>query len=146
MAVYFQDDFTTLYNADCREILPSLSDIDCVVTDPPYELGFMGKDWDRSGISFQPETWRRVLAACKPGAHLLAFGGSRTHHRLMCAIEDAGWEIRDTVMWVYGQGFPKSHNVSLFIDKIKGYPDRGHRIAVASRHHPDGTLEPNAEL
>jgi site-specific DNA-methyltransferase (adenine-specific) len=83
--------------------------VDSIVTDPPYGLTFMGKDWDRGvpGAHF----WTEARRVAKPGAHLLAFGGTRTFHRLACAIEDAGWEIRDTVMWVYGSGFPKSHNL-----------------------------------
>lgn len=80
------------------------------VTDPPYELGFMGKKWDSTGIAFQPETWRLVLDALPPGGHLVAFGGTRTFHRMAVAIEDAGFELRDTLMWLYGTGFPKSHN------------------------------------
>lgn len=88
--------------------------------DPPYELGFMGKSWDSTGIAFQPETWAEVLRVCKPGAHLMAFGGSRTFHRLVCAVEDAGWEVRDVLMWVYGSGFPKSLDVSKAIDKAAG--------------------------
>jgi len=88
------------------------------VTDPPYGLAFMGKDWDHGvpGVPF----WRAVLRVLKPGGHLLAFGGTRTHHRLVSAIEDAGWEIRDTIMWVYGSGFPKSLDVSKAIDKAAG--------------------------
>jgi site-specific DNA-methyltransferase (adenine-specific) len=84
--------------------------VDSIVTDPPYGLSFMGRDWDHGvpGEAF----WREALRVAKPGAHLLAFGGSRTYHRLACAIEDAGWEIRDCIMWVYGSGFPKSHNLS----------------------------------
>jgi len=91
-----------------------------VLCDPPYELGFMGKGWDKSGVAFQPETWARIASWCLPGAWLLAFGGTRTFHRLACAIEDAGWEIRDTLMWVYGSGFPKSLDVSKAIDKAAG--------------------------
>lgn len=90
------------------------------VTDPPYELGFMNRQWDDSGIAFDVGLWEEVKRVLKPGAHLLAFGGSRTHHRMMVAIEDAGFEIRDTLMWVYGGGFPKSLNVSKAIDKQKG--------------------------
>jgi site-specific DNA-methyltransferase (adenine-specific) len=92
--------------------------IDAVVTDPPYGLDFMGKDWDHGipGKLF----WRMALRVAKPGAHLLAFGGTRTFHRLTCAIEDAGWEIRDCLMWVYGSGFPKSLDVSKAIDKAAG--------------------------
>lgn len=161
--------------------------IDAIVTDPPYGLEFMGKEWDsfarqrpykprseegygnkgvlthygRGGTSEQRETYRRrsnnaaqdwhhrwaveALRVAKPGAHLLAFGGTRTFHRLACAVEDAGWEIRDTMGWLYGSGFPKSKNVALAIDKGEGMPDRGHRIAHASRVHPDGTPEPPGE-
>ncbi|WP_333679935.1 DNA methyltransferase [Dyella sp.] len=103
----------TIHVGDCRDVLRTLPEAwaDSIVTDPPYELGFMGKEWDSSGVAFDPETWRAALRAAKPGAHLLAFGGTRTFHRMMCAIEDAGWEIRDTLMWMYGSGFPKSKNL-----------------------------------
>jgi site-specific DNA-methyltransferase (adenine-specific) len=92
--------------------------VDAIVSDPPYGLSFMGKGWDHGvpGVEF----WAEALRVAKPGAHLLAFGGTRTYHRLACAIEDAGWEIRDCVMWVYGSGFPKSHDVSKAIDKAAG--------------------------
>ena len=94
---YYSDGERTIYCGDCRKILPSLSGATSVVTDPPYELGFMGKAWDSQGVSFQPETWQLVSEACKPGTMMLAFGGTRTWHRLACAIEDAGWEMRDTL-------------------------------------------------
>jgi site-specific DNA-methyltransferase (adenine-specific) len=84
--------------------------VDAIVTDPPYELGFMGKKWDASGVANDPATWALALDVLKPGGHLIAFGGTRTHHRVMCAIEDAGFELRDVLMWVYGSGFPKSKN------------------------------------
>jgi site-specific DNA-methyltransferase (adenine-specific) len=89
-----------------------------VVTDPPYGLSFMGRDWDHGvpGKIF----WEEILRVAKPGAFLLAFGGTRTHHRLMVAIEDAGWEIRDCLMWLYGSGFPKSYDISKGIDKVAG--------------------------
>ena len=87
---------------------------DSIVTDPPYGLSFMGKDWDH-GVPGS-EFWQLALAVTKPGGHLLAFGGTRTYHRLACAIEDAGWEIRDCIMWVYGSGFPKSMDVAKAID------------------------------
>lgn len=147
--------------------------IDAIVTDPPYGLtsitkrfgkensapsqygkdgsfarlskGFMGKEWDGSGIEYNVEAWRKCFDVLKDGGYLLAFGGTRTFHRIACAIEDAGFEIRDTIMWLYGSGFPKSHNISLSVDKKLGEENRGHRIAVANRHHPDGTLEPNGE-
>ena len=101
--------------------LPAAS-VDAVVCDPPYGLSFMGKDWDHGvpGVAF----WSAALRVAKPGAHLLAFGGTRTFHRLAVAIEDAGWEIRDTVMWVYGSGFPKSHDVGKGIDKVNGETGR----------------------
>ena len=120
MKPYYQNQLTTIYHTDCRELLPSLSGISAVVTDPPYELGFMGKSWDSKGVSFQPETWQIIQSACLPGAPLLSFGGSRTQHRIACAIEDAGWEIRDTLMYVYGSGFPKSLDISKAIDKQFG--------------------------
>src|SRR6516162_686035 len=94
--------------------------VDAVVTDPPYELAFMGRTWDASGIAFNADTWALCLRALKPGGHLLAFGGTRTWHRLTCAIEDAGFEIRDSIAWLYGSGFPKSLDVSKAIDKAAG--------------------------
>jgi site-specific DNA-methyltransferase (adenine-specific) len=99
--------------------LPDAS-VDAVVCDPPYELGFMGKAWDASGIAYDVEVWRQALRVLKPGGHLLAFSGSRTYHRMTCAIEDAGFEIRDQIMWVYGSGFPKSLDVSKAIDRAAG--------------------------
>jgi hypothetical protein len=105
---------------DCREVMATFDaeSVDSIVSDPPYGLSFMGKGWDHGvpGVEF----WTEALRVAKPGAHLLAFGGTRTYHRLACAIEDAGWEIRDCVMWVYGSGFPKSHDVSKAIDKAAG--------------------------
>lgn len=111
-----------IYNGnmlDMREVIEDGS-IDSIVTDPPYELNFMGKGWDNSGIAFQSDTWRRCFDALKSGGYLLAFGGSRTFHRIAVAIEDAGFEIRDTIMWLYGSGFPKSMNIGLAIDKKNG--------------------------
>lgn len=105
---------TLLLNGDCVETLRTWfadNHFDSVVTDPPYELGFMGKAWDKSGVAFDPVTWREVLRVMKPGAHLLAFGGTRTYHRMVCAIEDAGFEIRDQIQWIYGSGFPKASNL-----------------------------------
>jgi len=114
-----QDTLTSIYHGDCLDILPQLPYVvDAVVTDPPYGLEFMGKDWDHGvpGVVF----WEAIMGVMKPGAHLLAFGGTRTHHRLTVAIEDAGFEIRDCLMWVYGSGFPKSLDVSKAIDKAAG--------------------------
>lgn len=129
----------SLHRGDCLAILPTLptESVDACVTDPPYDLtakkkcgsgpksdnpnspagrarittGFMGKSWDGTGIAFNPATWREVYRVLKPGAYLVAFGGTRTYHRMVCAIEDAGFEIRDQLAWVYGSGFPKSHNL-----------------------------------
>lgn len=110
----------TIIQGDSRERLKELPDnsVDAVVTDPPYGLKFMGKAWDYDVPS--TELWAECLRVMKPGAHLLAFGGSRTFHRIAVGIEDAGFEIRDTIMWLYGSGFPKSHDVSKAIDKRLG--------------------------
>jgi site-specific DNA-methyltransferase (adenine-specific) len=137
----FLDGKVRLLKGDCLELLPTLEEgsIDSCVTDPPYHLtsitkrlgskdaapiqfgsdgayaraskGFMGKQWDGGDIAFRPEVWAEVLRVLKPGAHLLAFSGTRTYHRMACAIEDAGFEIRDQIGWCYGSGFPKSHNI-----------------------------------
>jgi len=107
---------------NCLETLKEIPDnsIDSVVTDPPYELGFMGKSWDSTGIAFNVKVWQECMRVLKPGGHLLAFSGSRTYHRMAVAIEDAGFEIRDQIMWVYGSGFPKSMDISKAIDKHAG--------------------------
>jgi site-specific DNA-methyltransferase (adenine-specific) len=94
--------------------------VDSIVTDPPYELGFMGKKWDSSGIAYSVELWQQCLRVLKPGGHLLSFGGTRTYHRVAVAIEDAGFELRDSIAWLYGSGFPKSLDVSKAIDKQAG--------------------------
>ena len=111
-----------IHHGDLFDVLPTLEadSVDACITDPPYELGFMGKHWDASGVAYNPETWRHVLRVLKPGAHLLAFGGTRTFHRITVAIEDAGFEIRDCLSWLYGQGFPKSLDVSKAIDAAAG--------------------------
>lgn len=137
-----------ILHGDMREVLASLpaASFSACVTDPPYHLttgkkggtglaslnvnspagraristGFMGKSWDGGDIAFQPETWAAVGRVMKPGAHLVAFAGTKGFHRMVCAIEDAGFEIRDTIMWLYGSGFPKSHDVSKAIDKAAG--------------------------
>lgn len=138
----------TLFHADCREALRALPDncIDAVPTDPPYALvsivkrfggpnaapakgndaymrasaGFMGKQWDTGECAMDPTFWAEVFRVLKPGGHVAAFGASRGYHRMACAIEDAGFEIRDSLMWLYGTGFPKSHDVSKGIDRIMG--------------------------
>ena len=115
----------TIYTGDCIDVMKGMPDdsVDSIVTDPPYELGFMGKSWDSTGIANSVEMWSEALRVLKPGGHLLAFSGSRTYHRMACAIEDAGFEIRDQIMWVYGSGFPKSHNISKGIDKTLNAPN-----------------------
>jgi len=137
-----------LFHADCRAALRALPDnsLDSCVTDGPYALvsivkrfgspnaapakgndaymrasaGFMGKTWDTGELVMSAEFWAEVLRVLKPGAHLVSFGASRGYHRMACAIEDAGFEIRDSLMWLYGTGFPKSHDVSKGIDKAAG--------------------------
>ena len=136
-----------LFHGDCLEVMQGLPDssVDCVVTDPPYALtsgsgkGFMGKEWDGSipGV----EIWKECLRVAKPGAMLLAFGGTRTYHRLTCAIEDAGWEIRDCLMYVYGSGFPKSLSIGKAIDKAAG----AEREVLGIKVRPDGSQRPNKE-
>src|SRR5208283_2200117 len=150
-----------LHAGDCREVMKGFADnsIDAVVTDPPYHLtqgdyrsplrasgdpaqrgrvesrGFMGKQWDGGDIAFQAETWAEALRVLKPGGHMIAFGGTRTYHRLVCAIEDAGFEIRDSLAWIYGSGFPKSHDVSKGIDKASGaLKPRGHGFNTAGQN------------
>ena len=122
----------TLYNDDCLNALRTMEDnsIDSCVTDPPYGLSFMGKSWDYDVP--KKEIWEEVFRVLKPGAHLLAFFGSRTYHRGVVQIEDAGFEIRDQIMWLYGSGFPKSHNIGKAIDAQAG----AKRTVVGTRKHP----------
>jgi site-specific DNA-methyltransferase (adenine-specific) len=140
----FLNDRVALYAGDCLDALAQLPEnsIDSCVTDPPYHLvsadkrstkrassdpaqrdrvgGFMNMSWDGGDIAFRPDVWAQVLRVLKPGGHLLAFGGTRTYHRMACAIEDAGFEIRDCVQWIYGSGFPKNRDVSKDIDRAAG--------------------------
>jgi DNA modification methylase len=146
MSRRFLDGKVTLHGGDSREVLATLetASVDSVVCDPPYALtevphvksdgfggarseerkaarrGFMGKAWDVGDTAFAAEFWAQVLRVLKPGGHLVAFSGTRTYHRLACAIEDAGFEIRDQLAWAYGSGFPKSLDVSKAIDKAAG--------------------------
>ena len=123
---------------ECQRVLLHLPDncIDSIVTDPPYELGFMGSQWDKSGIANDPELWAQMCRVLKPGGHLLSFGGTRTHHRMWCAIEDGGFEIRDMITWLYGSGFPKSNNVARDIDDRLGAKREKIRIPLKDvRNH-----------
>lgn len=109
-----------IYNKDNMKVLPRLKDnsIDSIVTDPPYGIRFMGKKWDHDVPTV--DVWQECLRVLKPGGYLLCFAGTRTHHRMCVNIEDAGFEIRDMIAWVYGSGFPKSHNIGKAIDKMVG--------------------------
>jgi len=140
---------------DALKTLPENS-VDSVVTDPPYELGFMGKSWDSTGIAFNPKVWKEALRVLKPGGYLLAFSGSRTYHRIAVAIEDAGFEIRDQIMWVYGSGFPKSMAVDKAVLKTTSDSDKAEKwsgwgTALKPAHEPivmarkplDGTVANN---
>jgi site-specific DNA-methyltransferase (adenine-specific) len=122
MKLYSENDSYKIYNGDMLDMLQVIEpeSIDAIVCDPPYELGFMNKSWDSTGIAFKKETWQNCFEVLKPGGYLLAFGGSRTYHRIACAIEDAGFEIRDCIMYLYGTGFSKSYNIGLAIDKKNG--------------------------
>ncbi|MFH0806050.1 MAG: site-specific DNA-methyltransferase [Patescibacteria group bacterium] len=130
-----------LFLGDNQKILKQIPDnsIDSFVSDPPYELGFMGKIWDNTGIAYNISLWKEVLRVLKPGGHLLSFGGSRTYHRMACAIEDAGFEIRDQIMWVYGSGFPKSLNIGKAVDKAQGKE----REVVGEKQHAKKDFKDN---
>ena len=131
----------TLYHGDCLEVMRTLPDcsVDAVVTDPPYGLSFMGKKWDYDVPSV--EVWAECLRVLKPGGHLLAFAGTRTQHRMAVRIEDAGFEIRDMIAWVYGSGFPKSLDVSKAIDRAAGeLKPEGKGFTVAGYSHNDKLL------
>lgn len=129
-----------LFEGDCLSVLKGLPDnsVDSIVTDPPYGLSFMGKKWDYDVPSV--EIWRECLRVLKSGGHLLAFAGSRTYHRMAVNIEDAGFEIRDQIMWVYGSGFPKSHNISKAMDKVAGA-----QREIIGNHNGSGMTKSNVE-
>ena len=143
----------TIIHGDCLDVLKTLPDcsVDAVVTDPPYGLSFMGKAWDYDVPTV--EVWRECLRVLKPGGHLLAFAGTRTQHRMAVAIEDAGFEIRDMIAWVYGSGFPKSHDVIKAIDKaagaereVVGRGTKGMRVeSTWGGQNASGVFRPNAD-
>ena len=135
----------TLHRLECLTAMKQMPEnsVDSIVTDPPYELGFMGKSWDNAGIAYSVEMWSEALRILKPGGHLLAFGGTRTYHRMACAIEDAGFEIRDSIHWIYGSGFPKSHNLK---DEWQGWGTAlkpAHEPIVVARKPLIGTVAAN---
>ncbi len=169
MRLYSENENYKLYQGNMLDMLEVIepNSIDSIVTDPPYGLtsitkrfdkensvecqygkdgsfqrlskGFMGKEWDGSGIEYNIDAWRKCYEILKPGGYLLAFGGSRTFHRIACAIEDAGFEIRDTICWMYGSGFPKSMNVGLAIDKKNGVESKiiGSKIRKQDFNNPN---------
>ena len=127
MKLYYEEENAfKLYEGKMQDVLPTLEEksIDSIVCDPPYEINFMQNGWDNSSVAFQKETWQHCFRVLKPGGYLLAFGGTRTYHRIACAIEDAGFEIRDCIMYLYGSGMPKGQNVGLMIDKKRGVDNR----------------------
>lgn len=122
-----------LYKGDCRDLIAMLPDssVDAVVTDPPYEIGFMNRGFDRTGIAFDVDLWRDILRVLKSGGHVAAFGASRMYHRLACAIEDAGFEIRDQIDWVYASGMPHGSDASLLVDRELG----AKRTEIVGHYH-----------
>ena len=127
MSVYCESEDYKIYQGKMQDVLSKeieSNSIDCIITDPPYELNFLNKGWDNSGVAFSKDTWEYCFKVLKRGGYLLAFGGSRTFHRIACAIEDAGFEIKDCIMWLYGSGFPKSNDVGLKLDKKNGIDNR----------------------
>lgn len=132
-----------------KEKLKLLADnsIDSIVTDPPYELGFMGKSWDNTGIAYDVELWKQCIRVLKPGGHLAAFGGARTYHRMAVAIEDAGFEVRDMINWVYGSGFPKSLNIGKAVDKMQGnereFIEEKKKLHISTDATNDGSKRPS---
>ncbi len=134
-----------LLHGECELVLPTLGaeSIDACVTDPPYGLNFMGKKWDAKVPT--TEQWAEVFRVLKPGAHVLAFGGTRTYHRMVCAIEDAGFEIRDQLAWIFGSGFPKSHNLEGVHDGWGTALKPAQEPIVLARKPLDGTVAENVQ-
>lgn len=147
MKLYYENNQVKLYEGNMLDMLESIKpkSIDAIICDPPYGLtnnknskkGFMNKSWDASKIETNVEAWKKCYEVLKPGGYLLAFGGTRTFHRIACAIEDAGFEIRDTLMWIYGSGFPKSHNIGAEIkNKYKQNKYDGYGTTLKPAYEP----------
>lgn len=137
-----------LMRGDCMKRLGEVGDasMDAVVTDPPYGLGLFGLAWDSTSVTFSVALWSEVLRVLKPGGHLLAFGGTRTYHRMTTAIEDAGFEIRDSIHWIYGSGFPKSLDVAKSIDRRRDDTDAIRGVTAFVRAARDSARKKNAEI
>ena len=136
-----------IINEDCFEHIKTMTanSVDHIITDPPYDIGFMNKDWDKKSIVTNPEFWKECLRVLKPGGYVLAFSHSRTSHRQTSAIEDAGFNIRDTIMWLYGSGFPKSHNVGKAVDAKnktgKSNPKALRQTRMGDDYKPTGQID-----
>ncbi|WP_329047087.1 DNA-methyltransferase [Streptomyces sp. NBC_01422] len=135
MTEYYCDGQVTLHLGDCLDVLATLPDasVDAVITDPPYEIGVAGQSWDSTGIAYSVPMWVECLRVLKPGGHLLSFGAPRTYHRMVVAAEDAGFQVRDTINWVYGQGYPGG--------KTQLKP--GHELILVARKRCEGTETAN---
>lgn len=143
MTVHYRDDLVTLHHGDCVDVLRTLPDqsVHAVVTDPPYEIGFNGKSWDSTGIAFSTEMWQEVLRVLKPGGWLLAFGGTRTWHRLACAVEDAGFVLRNQIAWIYRTSMPHGMDMGKIMEAYsRGLPASSGGIRQATKQD-GGTLK-----
>jgi len=126
---------------DCVARLNMLDEesIDNCITDPPYEIGFMGQGWDNTGVAYNPATWRAVHRVLKPNGYMLVFGATKTHHRIADAIQRAGFEIVDIIAWCYGTGFPKSHNIGKAVDKLEG--NEREVVGVSKNDRPNSQVK-----
>ncbi len=140
----------TIYRGNVRDVARGLDKaaFDAVLSDPPYELGFLGRQWDSAGVSFRRETWAGILRVCKPGALLLAFSATQTYHRIASAIEDAGWGVRDSLQWLRGNGFPKNRDRAPDLTaRWQGYGTSlkpGHDPIILAQKPLNGTYTHNA--
>lgn len=126
---------------DCVARLNMLDEesIDNCITDPPYEIGFMGQGWDNTGVAYNPATWRAVHRVLKPNGYMLVFGATKTHHRIADAIQRAGFEMVDIIAWCYGTGFPKSHNIGKAVDKLEG--NEREVVGVSKNDRPNSQVK-----